>query len=439
MLKAPQLAALGHSVGDIRGLVRRGELVRARRGVYLVGPRLAGVDGWFQDVALAAADGPSTLVSGQAAAALYGFDGFDPGVPIVVQVARSTTVSFPGARRLRRLEPSERVSGIWCTSPGETLLGLAADLDAAAGLRRRHAAAAVGRPRRARRRGGTASAAGHHRRAGELCARADGKRPGRDVLVEVLARRPDQRPTESYLETRVVQLLRDAGLPTFDRQVELTDEDGFIGRVDLSRASVVIEALGKRWHLPTFDPTSSGPAASAPPATTCCRSRSTMSRRGQHVVRTVARALARADRAGLLSYPSATVRAMALVVDALPDAPFGALVAGWDPGVEPDEALVGELRAALAAHVLLVLRGHRRPTDAELIRFAAASASCSTGARSSACTSPTKEILGFERAQRAGRRDRAGRVDAAAVAHRLLATCPARPGRRSSRRCVLPG
>ena len=54
------------------------------------------------------------------------------------------------------------------------------------------------------------------------------------MLVEVLARRSDQPPTESYLETRVVQVLRDAGLPTFDRQVELADEEGFIGRVDSS-------------------------------------------------------------------------------------------------------------------------------------------------------------------------------------------------------------
>jgi taurine dioxygenase/pentalenolactone F synthase len=84
---------------------------------------------------------------------------------------------------------------------------------------------------------------------------------------------------------------------------------------------------------------------------------------------------------------------MALVVDALSDAPFGALVAGWDPGTEPDEALVAELRAALASHVLLVLRGHRRPTDAELTRFAAAFGELFDGGEIFGVQSPTKEIL----------------------------------------------
>jgi hypothetical protein len=254
VLTAPQLAALGHSVGDIRGLVRRGELTRARRGVYLVGPRLDGVERWFQDVALAAADGSSALVTGQAAAALYGLDGFDPGVSIAVQVARSTTAAHPGARRLRLLEPPEQVLGVWCTSPGETLLGLGADLASrpgcAAARRALPAVDLVELALEAALRRELATPSG----LADLAAAADGKRPGRDVLLEALARRPDQPPTESYLETRVVQVLRDAGLPSFDRQVELADDEGPIGRVDFHRAGVVIEALGKAWHLSTFDP-----------------------------------------------------------------------------------------------------------------------------------------------------------------------------------------
>jgi taurine dioxygenase/pentalenolactone F synthase len=84
---------------------------------------------------------------------------------------------------------------------------------------------------------------------------------------------------------------------------------------------------------------------------------------------------------------------MALVLDTLPDAPFGALVEGWDPTVEPDDDLVAEVRAALAEHVLLVLRGHRRPTDAELTRFAAAFGELFDGGEIFGVQSPTKEIL----------------------------------------------
>lgn len=52
-------------------------------------------------------------------------------------------------------------------------------------------------------------------------------------------------------------------------------------------------------------------------------------------------------------------------MECTPLEPFGAEVRGWDPGVD-DEAQVDELRALLAQHHVLVLRGHRTPTGAEL-------------------------------------------------------------------------
>ena len=53
------------------------------------------------------------------------------------------------------------------------------------------------------------------------------------------------------------------------------------------------------------------------------------------------------------------------------DAAFGAEVAGWEPSrsLQPDER--DRIRSALSDHSLLVFRGHPRPTDAELGRFAA--------------------------------------------------------------------
>lgn len=84
---------------------------------------------------------------------------------------------------------------------------------------------------------------------------------------------------------------------------------------------------------------------------------------------------------------------MALTITPLPDAPFGALVEGWDPAVEPDEELVAAVRAALAANPLLLFRGHRPPDDAELIRFAAAFGELFDGGELFGVTSPTREIL----------------------------------------------
>jgi taurine dioxygenase/pentalenolactone F synthase len=84
---------------------------------------------------------------------------------------------------------------------------------------------------------------------------------------------------------------------------------------------------------------------------------------------------------------------MTLAIRPLPDAPFGAEVTGWDPGVGPGDELVGEIREALAGHVLLVLRGQRPPSDAELIRFAGAFGPLFDGGELFGITSPTREIL----------------------------------------------
>ena len=92
-----------------------------------------------------------------------------------------------------------------------------------------------------------------------------------------------------------MQLLRDAGLATFDGQVGLRDEDGPIGRVDFALACVVVEAVGRRWHVETFSPEHRRCARLAaaghvllPVTFEDAEARPT------HVVRAVTRALARA-------------------------------------------------------------------------------------------------------------------------------------------------
>jgi taurine dioxygenase/pentalenolactone F synthase len=84
---------------------------------------------------------------------------------------------------------------------------------------------------------------------------------------------------------------------------------------------------------------------------------------------------------------------MMLAVAPLPDAAFGAEVKGWDPGVQPDAELVAEIRDALAEHCLLVLRGHRPPSDAELIGLAGAFGPLFDGGELFGIASPTREIL----------------------------------------------
>ncbi len=63
---------------------------------------------------------------------------------------------------------------------------------------------------------------------------------------------------------------------------------------------------------------------------------------------------------------------MPLEITPLDGEAFGATVVGWQPSREPDSAMVGQVRAALAAHLVLVFRGHTQPTDDELVCFAAA-------------------------------------------------------------------
>lgn len=66
----------------------------------------------------------------------------------------------------------------------------------------------------------------------------------------MLARRPDGAPpTESYLETRFVHMLRRAGLAAPEGQLEIRDATGgLIGRVDFRRDNILIERDGREYH-----------------------------------------------------------------------------------------------------------------------------------------------------------------------------------------------
>jgi very-short-patch-repair endonuclease len=81
-------------------------------------------------------------------------------------------------------------------------------------------------------------------------------RPGIRVMRAVLADRPvDYVPPASGLESRLVQILRDAGLPELRRQVEVGDGTSWIGRVDFRAPDVplIVEVQSERFHTSLID------------------------------------------------------------------------------------------------------------------------------------------------------------------------------------------
>ena len=80
---------------------------------------------------------------------------------------------------------------------------------------------------------------------------AEHGRAGTVVLRTLLMERePEYVAPESELEARFIELTRSHGLPTPERQVELGDEDSWIGRVDFlfRGARLVVEVDGAAFH-----------------------------------------------------------------------------------------------------------------------------------------------------------------------------------------------
>lgn len=92
-----------------------------------------------------------------------------------------------------------------------------------------------------------------HQMLGLLAAKG---RRGIRNMREVLEERPvGYRPPESHLEARVQQILVSGGYTGFERQVDVGDDAGWIGRVDfLERATgAILQVDGDRWHSQLVD------------------------------------------------------------------------------------------------------------------------------------------------------------------------------------------
>jgi very-short-patch-repair endonuclease len=79
---------------------------------------------------------------------------------------------------------------------------------------------------------------------------------GYRVLARLAAVRDgDYRPTDSKLERRFERILEDAGEAPFERQVEIGDDEGWIGRVDFvdRRRKLVVEIQSQTFHSSLSD------------------------------------------------------------------------------------------------------------------------------------------------------------------------------------------
>ncbi|HZJ51323.1 MAG TPA: type IV toxin-antitoxin system AbiEi family antitoxin domain-containing protein [Actinomycetota bacterium] len=198
----------------------------------------AGPESWHQRL-LAACMWTSGVASHRAALRLLGIDGYSGNIVDVSSKTHRASSDRVCIHRISSLPSGDvmRVGSIPTTTPTRTLLdvgsvlserGLEEALDSA--LRQR--LTSVDRLR-----------AGIERLGGR------GSR-GPSALCKLLDARGDVVPTDSALETRLSRLLRRHRLPQPQRQVEVRDQEGFIGRVDFAypELKIAIEVQSRRWH-----------------------------------------------------------------------------------------------------------------------------------------------------------------------------------------------
>lgn len=225
-----QLTALGIESSAVRRRVADGRLKRVHRGVYAVGP--LDRKGYWMAAVLACGEG--ALLSHRNAAALWNLR----------QCNRTAIdVVVPGARRRRRpriavhsageIHPDDRaeVDGIAVTSVARTLLDLA-EVVPAEPLRRAYEAA---------ERHGLLDMHQVH----ELIARSNGRR-GLPALLALLDYDPREAvESKSDLESRFLDLVREAGLPLPQLNVLV---EGFLVDAYWPQARLVVELQSWEHH-----------------------------------------------------------------------------------------------------------------------------------------------------------------------------------------------
>lgn len=236
LISRDQALALGLSGKVQRALVHRSEWERVGKGLY----RLASSKrGWEQALMSACMTSPGSVASHRAAGTLLGLDGVPSG-HVEISVDRLGARAPEGVRIHRSLDLPTRdrtvINGIPSTSVVRTLIDLSAVCQAAA------VELAV---EDALRRGMT-TVSKLLLRAEELGARG---REGPAGLRKILAK-DHGATTDSALESRCLQLLREWGFPDPVRQHVVRDGSRFIARLDLAypHARLGIECDSFRFH-----------------------------------------------------------------------------------------------------------------------------------------------------------------------------------------------
>jgi Protein of unknown function (DUF559) len=239
LITRAQAIGCGFSDKGIEHRLQSGRWCLLVRGLY----RFPGAIDTSRQRAMAAvlASGDGSALSHGSASALRGLPGFSIE-PIVVSVARHGRRDLAGVRLEQSLalppHHVQIVDGIPCTTVARTLFDLCGDVHVLRAERALDTALArklVTLPALWR----VLDELAEHGRAGTVLMRT--------LLTE---REPDYVPPESELEARFVELVSKHGLATPERQVDLGDDAGWIGRVDFlfRGARLVVEVDGAEFH-----------------------------------------------------------------------------------------------------------------------------------------------------------------------------------------------
>jgi very-short-patch-repair endonuclease len=225
-----QLLALGYSKHAIHTLIAKGWLHRVLHGVYAVGhPRISFRGRWMAAVL---ACGPGAVLSHRAAAALHDLRAHTTGPTDVTSTSRH---HLPGIRchcvRALDLADTTTIDGIPVTSISRTLLDLAEVLGA--------------QPLRTTLEAAQRQDLLNLYALDALIARSPG-RHGIKPLTDALRELRDEAPwTQSELERRFLELIRDAGLPEPQCNVSV---DGIVVDFYWPQHKLVVEVDGYRFH-----------------------------------------------------------------------------------------------------------------------------------------------------------------------------------------------